>query len=65
MLTFRPSWEWDIAAGALILSEAGATVTDRKGESLRFNNVVPQTAGVVGAGAGLHEQITERLAYTG
>lgn len=49
----------------MILSEAGATVTDRKGESLRFNNVVPQTAGVVGAGAGLHEQITERLAYTG
>jgi myo-inositol-1(or 4)-monophosphatase len=65
MLTFRPSWEWDIAAGALILSEAGATVTDRKGEALRFNNVVPQTAGVVGAGAELHEKIAERLVYTG
>lgn len=65
MLTFRPSWEWDIAAGALILSEAGATVTDRKGDVLRFNNRVPQTAGVVGAGAKLHEQIAERLVYTG
>ena len=65
MLTFRPSWEWDIAAGALILSEAGATVTDRHGDVLRFNNELPQTAGVVGAGAGLHGEITDRLVYTG
>ncbi len=65
MLTFRPSWEWDIAAGALILSEAGATVTDRHGETLRFNNAVPQTAGVVGAGPALHAQIAENLVYTG
>ncbi|MCR9110462.1 3'(2'),5'-bisphosphate nucleotidase CysQ [Marivita sp. XM-24bin2] len=64
MLTFRPSWEWDIAAGALILSEAGATVTDRHGAALRFNNAVPQTAGVVGAGAVLHAQIAENLVYT-
>ncbi|MCR9156980.1 MAG: 3'(2'),5'-bisphosphate nucleotidase CysQ [Rhodobacteraceae bacterium] len=64
MLTFRPSWEWDIAAGALILSEAGAIVTDRAGEALRFNNVVPQTAGILGAGAALHGQIAERLVYT-
>lgn len=64
MLTFRPSWEWDIAAGALILSEAGATVTDRKGDFLRFNNAIPQTAGVIGAGAELHGQIAEQLVYT-
>ena len=65
MLTFRPSWEWDIAAGALILAEAGATVTDRHGDLLRFNNALPQTAGVIGAGADLHGQIAERLVYTG
>ena len=65
MLTFRPSWEWDIAAGALILSEAGATVTDRHGSTLRFNNALPQTAGVVAASEELHGQIAERLVYTG
>ncbi len=31
MLTLRDAWEWDIAAGALIASEAGATTTDRTG----------------------------------
>lgn len=65
MMTFRPSWEWDIAAGAVILSEAGATVTDRHGKPLVFNNKTPKTAGVVGAGPALHQQISERLVYTG
>ncbi|WP_322867105.1 3'(2'),5'-bisphosphate nucleotidase CysQ [Aquicoccus sp. G2-2] len=50
MLTLRDSWEWDIAAGAAILGEAGAVVTDRHGQALRFNNAVPMVAGVV-AGA--------------
>ncbi|MGJ8603191.1 MAG: 3'(2'),5'-bisphosphate nucleotidase CysQ [Marivita sp.] len=64
MLTLRPSWEWDIAAGALILSEAGALVTDRHGAALQFNNKVPQTAGVLGASHVLHDKIAERLVYT-
>ena len=54
MFTFRPSWEWDIAAGALILSEAGARVTDRRGAALKFNNKIPQTDGVLGANPVLH-----------
>lgn len=62
MLTLRPSWEWDIAAGALILSEAGAKVTDRTGHRLRFNNAHPQVDGVVAAGPALHRQLRERLA---
>lgn len=62
MLTLRPSWEWDIAAGALILSEAGAEVTDRMGERLRFNNAHPQVNGVVAAGPALHRQLQDKLA---
>lgn len=38
-LTLRSAWEWDIAAGAILASEAGAAVTDRKGAPLVFNNV--------------------------
>jgi myo-inositol-1(or 4)-monophosphatase len=64
MLTLRPSWEWDIAAGALILAEAGARVTDRHGKALIFNNEMPQTAGVLGAERGLHQQIADGLVYT-
>lgn len=62
MFTFRPSWEWDIAAGSLILAEAGARVTDRRGAPLRFNNPHPQTDGVLGAAPRLHAELLERLA---
>ncbi|KQI70198.1 inositol monophosphatase [Loktanella sp. 3ANDIMAR09] len=51
MLTLRPSWEWDIAAGAVIVSEAGGHVTDRRGRPLRFNTPKRQLDGVIAGGA--------------
>ncbi len=57
MLTFRPSWHWDIAAGSLIAAEAGATVTDRAGKSLAFNTKDPRCNGVIAAPPGLHREI--------
>ena len=54
----------NIAAGALIATEAGATVTDKNGAPLRFNNPKPQSQGVIAAGATLHPQIVSHLAYT-
>lgn len=62
MLTLRPSWEWDIAAGDLILHEAGALCTDRQGAALRFNNPTPQVDGVVAAGSTLHRRLSAALA---
>ena len=50
MITLRPAWEWDIAAGALIAEEAGAAVMDRHGETLCFNSPARQTAGVITGG---------------
>ena len=50
MMTLRPSWEWDIAAGALIVEEAGGIVADQVGAALRFNNAHPQVNGVVAGG---------------
>ena len=38
MLTLRPTWEWDVAAGTLIAQRAGAYVSDRTGGVPRFNN---------------------------
>ena len=61
MITLRDSWEWDIAAGSLIAAEAGARVTDRDGQSLRFNNRHPVTAGVLAASDALHSDFRERL----
>ena len=62
MLTLRPTWEWDVAAGALIASEAGATVTDRCGRPLVFNNADPRLDGVLVAGPKLHADVTARMA---
>ncbi|MGH1369839.1 MAG: inositol monophosphatase family protein [Maritimibacter sp.] len=61
MLTLRATWEWDIAAGALIIEEAGGIATDRKGDSLEFNNPHPQVNGVVAAGAPLHASLRARI----
>jgi len=62
MLTLRPTWEWDVAAGALIATEAGATVTDRRGRPLVFNNADPRLDGLLAAGRGLHAAVHDRMA---
>ncbi len=61
MLTLRKTWEWDVAAGDLILREAGALSTDRRGQLLRFNNAVPQVDGMVAAGPSLHREMIGAL----
>lgn len=62
MLTLRPSWEWDIAAGALIIAEAGGICSDRTGTPLVFNNADPRLNGVVAAGQPLHGVLQGALA---
>ncbi len=61
MMTLRPSWEWDIAAGQLIIQEAGGVVTDKTGAALCFNNKHPKLNGVIGASSALHTDILDRL----
>lgn len=61
MLTLRPCWEWDIAAGDLILREAGAHCTDRTGQPLRFNNPDPRLNGVIAGGAAVHSGLAAAL----
>ena len=60
MLAFRPTWEWDIAAGALIAARAGATASDGAGAALRFNAPDPRTAGVIVAAPALHTALIAR-----
>lgn len=60
MLTLRPTWEWDVAAGALIVTEAGGAVSDQKGQPAVFNNAHPQINGMV-AGGGIHNALVTAL----
>ena len=62
MLTLRASWEWDIAAGALIVEEAGGTITDQRGAPLRFNSADPRLDGVVAGGPSIHKALLAALA---
>ncbi|MFT6443910.1 myo-inositol-1(or 4)-monophosphatase [Sulfitobacter pontiacus] len=64
MVTLRKSWEWDIAAGALIVTEAGGQCTDRTGQPLRFNNPDPRLNGVVAGGDAVHGALLSGLAQT-
>ncbi len=61
MLTLRDAWEWDIAAGALLVTEAGGATSDAFGGPLRFNNSHPQTAGVIAAPHGVQHSILRGL----
>lgn len=61
MLTLRPAWEWDVAAGALIAERAGARISDGSGRGVRFNAAPPLTAGLVAAAPALHAEILGRL----
>lgn len=62
MMSFRPTWEWDIAAGVLMVQEAGGLTSDRLGGQLSFNNAMPQTNGVIAACPSIHTAIRQRLA---
>jgi myo-inositol-1(or 4)-monophosphatase len=62
LATRRWGNEWDIAAAALVASEAGATVSDALGAPLAFNKPEPRMFGVLVAAAGIHAAAVERLA---
>lgn len=61
MLSFRQAWEWDIAAGSLIASRAGARVSDRHGQTIRFNQPQARTQGLIAANPALHRALCARL----
>ncbi len=62
MITLRDAWEWDIAAGTLIATEAGASVIDRHGAPLSFNSPGRKTAGVISGAEALAKSVVEALA---
>ena len=45
--TFEPENEWDVAAGVLLIAEAGGTITDGSGQALIFNRPTPRYRGII------------------
>ena len=51
MVSLRPTWEWDVAAGALIVAEARGRTGEPDGAPLRFNTPEAQSRrGILAAG---------------
>ncbi len=57
----KPKWEWDVAAGALLVSEAGGIVTDACGFPLAFNSREAKVPGFLAAAPKLHHILAERM----
>ena len=53
--------DWDLAAGDLIVQEAGGLVTTHAGANMRYNGAEPVQPSVIAAGPQLHAQILERV----
>lgn len=53
-LSWRRTHDWDIAAATLLLTEAGAVITDAGGGPIRLNQPEPRHPGLLAAGAALH-----------
>lgn len=62
MLALHNTWEWDVAAGTLIATEAGGQVTDRHGARPVFNKETPAFDGFIAANPILADRIANRLA---
>ena len=61
MLALRDTWEWDVAAGDLIVSEAGGMVSDRHNQPPVYNNATPMLAGIIAAPKPVHFDIMRAL----
>ena len=61
MVTLRPTWEWDIAAGALIVEEAAGKIATQAGSALAFNNPTPCQPGVVAGSRAITDALLARL----
>ncbi|TDI66605.1 MAG: 3'(2'),5'-bisphosphate nucleotidase CysQ [Alphaproteobacteria bacterium] len=60
-LTLSGKSDWDIAAGDIIVREAGGIVTTHTGEPLRYNRPETRLPSVIAAGPPLHREILARV----
>ena len=61
MVTLRPAWEWDVAAGDLICREAGARTGTKHGDVPLYNAGIPRLQGLISAAPGVFAGLMARL----
>lgn len=60
-VSFTPKSDWDLAAAALIASEAGAVITDLRQKPFRYDGDTTSNLGVICAGPALHALINSHV----
>lgn len=53
--------DWDIAAGSLLVEEAGGCATTHNSESFNFNNEIPEQKSIVSGNKPLHQLLIDRI----
>ena len=61
MIALGRSWEWDICAGHLLVSEAGGIVTSDSGNKIVFNSKVGSSKGIIAGNPSIHKSIMNEL----
>mgnify|MGYP003116133115 CR=1 FL=1 len=62
-LTLSNKADWDLAAGTVLVEEAGGLVTTHKGEPMLFNRDIPAQRSVIAAGIALHPLLMRRTEF--
>lgn len=60
-----PKHEWDVAAGALIVEEAGGRVTDMYGDPLSYNQPFPKVKGILAGAPDAYQRVLTELGDIG
>lgn len=61
LISLRPKHEWDVAAGDLLIAEAGGRVTTAEGEPLRYNREHPRLPSCVASNGRIHRALLAAL----
>ena len=55
--------DWDLAAGTVLVEEAGGLATTHKGEELQFNRTIPAQRSIIASGKHLHPLLVRRSGF--
>jgi myo-inositol-1(or 4)-monophosphatase len=61
--TFEAENEWDVAAGALLIEEAGGTMQDGGGQALGFNRPDPRYRGIIATSPHCPDPVAQQLRF--
>ncbi|HEY2825588.1 MAG TPA: 3'(2'),5'-bisphosphate nucleotidase CysQ [Gemmatimonadales bacterium] len=64
-LSRGPKHEWDVCAGAFLVTEAGGTATDLFGGALTYNQAFPKTKGILAGAPAAYQRGLDLVRQTG